>query len=52
MAWKSQKQEWNELKEKIPSKKLLSDIRHLVTWYQGRDVDRCDNVEHWLDKQQ
>ncbi|AGO47708.1 hypothetical protein Phi17218_175 [Cellulophaga phage phi17:2_18] len=27
---------------------LKSDIQHLCTWYQGRDVDRCERVENWI----
>ncbi|AGO47892.1 hypothetical protein Phi40:1_gp027 [Cellulophaga phage phi40:1] len=27
---------------------LKSDIQHLCTWYQGRDVDRCVRLENWV----
>jgi len=28
---------------------LIKDINLLISWYQGRQVDRCENVERWVD---
>jgi len=30
------------------NKKIISDIRHLCTFYQGREVSRCVNVMEFL----
>ena len=31
------------------NEQLLKDIQHLIVWYQGREVERCENVQKWLD---
>ena len=37
------------MKTIVLTKELIEDMYHVCTWYQGRSVDRCINVEKYLD---
>ena len=34
--------------EVIITKELITDIQHICSWYQGRNIDKCERVKKFI----